>query len=50
MLDRLDGRGERPYWRLRQDGYVLEEFGNPDALAAKLDERGILIEIADGCE
>lgn len=50
MLDRLDGRGPRPEWRLRQDGHVLERYGNPDELVAELDRRGILIEFPDGCE
>jgi hypothetical protein len=50
MLDRLDGRGPRPLYRLRQNGHVLAEYSTPDALVAELDRRGILIEFPDGCE
>lgn len=51
QLDRLDGRGPRTLWRLRQDGHVLAEHSTPDALVDELDRRGILIEFPDGgCE
>lgn len=52
LLDRLDGAGERRWFRLLHLGYKIGDYRSLDELAEVLDSRGILMWPAeeDGCE
>lgn len=55
LLDRGRGAGQRRTFRLKQRAphggvYVIAEAKSLDELAVELDERGILMWPADGCE
>lgn len=51
LLDRLDGAGQRRYYRLLRLGYKIEDYAGIDELAVELDARGILMWPSDdGCE